>query len=136
MTDFADKSFVQSSRPLEEVMGHELATFRLFQHVPYASYRRDRLAFLEGLKAETHASYLRGFRPVIAVFAGSFNPFHRGHLNVLEKAEKIFDKVIVAFGRNPEKDGREWPVPSSIRNRQLESYDGLLTDFIAGLGHD
>src|SRR5690606_9500261 len=48
----------------------------------------------------------------------------------------IFDKVIVAFGRNPEKESREWPVPQSIKNRQVESYQGLLTDFISGLGHD
>lgn len=41
----------------------------------------------------------------IAVYAGSFNPFHVGHKNILEKAEKIFEKVIVAQGVNPSKEG-------------------------------
>jgi len=34
-------------------------------------------------------------QPHIGVFAGSFNPFHKGHYNVLQKAEKLFDKVII-----------------------------------------
>lgn len=41
----------------------------------------------------------------IAIYPGSFNPFHIGHLNILEKSEKIFgkDNVIVAMGVNLEK---------------------------------
>jgi pantetheine-phosphate adenylyltransferase len=43
--------------------------------------------------------------PNIGVYAGSFNPFHVGHKNILEKAEQIFDKVIIAQGINPDKKG-------------------------------
>jgi pantetheine-phosphate adenylyltransferase len=41
----------------------------------------------------------------IALYPGSFNPFHIGHLNIVKKAEKIFGKgnVIVAMGINPDK---------------------------------
>lgn len=41
----------------------------------------------------------------IALYPGSFDPFHIGHLNILEKSEKIFGKgnVIVAMGVNIEK---------------------------------
>jgi pantetheine-phosphate adenylyltransferase len=38
-----------------------------------------------------------------AVFPGSFNPFHVGHLEIIEKALKVFDKVIIAQGVNPDK---------------------------------
>lgn len=45
----------------------------------------------------------------IALYPGSFNPFHIGHLNILYKAERIFgkDNVVVAMGVNPEKTTTE-----------------------------
>ncbi len=39
----------------------------------------------------------------IALFPGSFDPFHNGHLEVVERASKLFDEVIVASLRNPQK---------------------------------
>jgi pantetheine-phosphate adenylyltransferase len=41
----------------------------------------------------------------IAIYCGTFNPFHIGHLNIVEKSERIFGKgnVIVAMGVNPDK---------------------------------
>jgi len=41
----------------------------------------------------------------IAIYPGSFNPAHVGHLNILEKAERIFGKgnVVTAIGINPDK---------------------------------
>jgi phosphopantetheine adenylyltransferase len=55
---------------------------------------------------------------------------------VLQKAEKIFDKVIIAFGKNTEKGQRTWEIPNSIKDRQIEEYSGLLTDFVQSLGHE
>ena len=36
---------------------------------------------------------------ILAIYAGSFNPFHVGHLNIVEKAEKIFGKenILIAI---------------------------------------
>lgn len=70
------------------------------------------------------------------MFAGSFSPFHKGHYNVLQKAEKLFDKVIIAFGKNPAKDVHSWPVPKTISNRQITSYNSLLTDHIDSFGYE
>ena len=39
----------------------------------------------------------------VAIYPGSFNPWHEGHDNVLAQALKIFDQVIIAQGVNPEK---------------------------------
>lgn len=39
----------------------------------------------------------------IAIYPGSFNPWHEGHDDVLHKALQIFDHVVIAIGDNPQK---------------------------------
>ena len=134
MIPFNDTSFFERKNDLVTCIAHELRLFKQFQSFPYRYYKHLRLEFLEKQKnSEFNIEYLKSFSPKLAVFAGSFNPFHKGHYNVLQKAERIFDKVIVAFGNNPEKGERTWETPNSIKNRQLESYNGLLTDFMMSM---
>jgi pantetheine-phosphate adenylyltransferase len=39
----------------------------------------------------------------LALYPGSFDPFHNGHLEVIERASRIFDGVVIAALRNPQK---------------------------------
>ena len=41
----------------------------------------------------------------IAIFPGSFDPFTRGHLDIVERGLDIFDRIIVAVGVNSSKQG-------------------------------
>ncbi len=67
----------------------------------------------------------------LGVYPGSFNPFHKGHYNILLKAVEVFDKVIIARGVNPEKAKAEFDLPDILYDRYLvEEYNGLLTDYI------
>ncbi len=119
---------------------YEHQIFKEYQYTDFTKYREGRVEVLshynQNGRLDTLIEYVKQRRPSIGVFAGSFNPFHRGHYNVLQKAEKIFDKVIVAFGKNPEKNERSWDIPKTITNRQIESYIGLHTDFISGFGYE
>lgn len=66
----------------------------------------------------------------LGVYAGSFNPFHKGHYNILLKAEAIFDKVIIARGVNPEKSASTHELPKLIQDRTIVLYNCLLTECI------
>jgi pantetheine-phosphate adenylyltransferase len=138
--DFMDADLNILWSPLEEQIHHENLVFKEYQFMNYKKYVPERIKVLESInqKGELNnlIAFIRQRKPLIGVFCGSFSPFHKGHFNVLQKAEKIFDKVIIAFGKNPEKEGRKWDVPKTLQYRQIETYDGLLTDFIASLNHE
>jgi pantetheine-phosphate adenylyltransferase len=128
------------NRPMDGLIRHEREIFKEFQFMNYNAYRSKRIEMLTQFntngKLDSLIDYVKYRKPHIGVFCGSFNPFHKGHYNILQKAERIFDKVIIAFGKNPDKSQRSWTIPESIKNRELGEYSGLLTDYIASIGHD
>jgi pantetheine-phosphate adenylyltransferase len=127
-------------QPLNRLIDYEKQIFKEYQFVDYEIYKVRRIEILKQLntngKLNSLIDYVTFNKPLIGVFCGSFNPFHKGHYNVLQKAERIFDKVIISFGKNPDKTVRTWEVPNSIKNRQLTEYNGLLTDYIESLGYE
>ncbi len=75
----------------------------------------------------------------VAVFPGSFDPITNGHLDIIRRAAKLFKRVIVAVGYNPEKTSLFTPdervrmiraLVGQIGNVRVESYDGLTMDFV------
>jgi len=75
----------------------------------------------------------------IAVYPGSFDPLTNGHLNIVERTTKIFDKLIVAVATDSEKttlfsaQERTEMIRESTKNIEkveVKSFSGLLTDFV------
>jgi pantetheine-phosphate adenylyltransferase len=75
----------------------------------------------------------------IAVYPGSFDPVTNGHIDVIERALRMFDKVIVAVGDNPEKkslftnEERVEMLKKStehLENAEIDSFSGLLLDYV------
>lgn len=113
-------------------MRHELSLLKTFQSLPYPVLREARIAYLQNIHSDRDIiSFLESHRPNIAVYAGSFNPFHLGHLNIVHKASAIFDKVIIARGINPEKDAEtvQWN-EAALLDYETAEFRGLLTQFI------
>lgn len=59
----------------------------------------------------------------IAIYPGSFNPFHKGHLNILKKAILLFDKVYVVVSKNVNKS-----LDPDLQSR-VENIKNLIKDF-------
>ena len=79
----------------------------------------------------------------IAVYPGSFDPVTNGHVDIIERAAKIFDLVHVAVIVNPEKtpyfdiDERKQMLKIAVRHvkkAKVDSFDGLLVDYAASKG--
>jgi pantetheine-phosphate adenylyltransferase len=80
---------------------------------------------------------------VIAIYPGSFDPITSGHLDLIERASKLFDRLIVSILCNDEKEPlfsveervemlRE--VLRGYGNVEVDHFDGLLVDYAAARG--
>lgn len=77
-------------------------------------------------------------KKVIAIYPGSFDPLTNGHLDLIERGSKIFDELIVAILRNPEKqplfslgERKEMMMAMTERwdNVRVDTFDGLMVDY-------
>jgi pantetheine-phosphate adenylyltransferase len=75
---------------------------------------------------------------VVAIYPGSFDPITNGHLDLIERGSKLFDRLIVAVLQNRSKhplfDAEERKemlrqVTREFANVEVDSFDGLLVDY-------
>ena len=80
----------------------------------------------------------------IAVYPGSFDPFTNGHLDVVDRALGIFDRLIIAVAANPEKrqplftvEERVRLIQESLKTRdraEVTTFTGLTVEFARSRG--
>src|SRR4030042_1609198 len=75
----------------------------------------------------------------VAVYPGTFDPITHGHVSILTRALKIFDKLVIAILNNPKKvplfsmEERIAMIKEVLKdqlNVEIDSYDGLLVDYV------
>jgi len=75
---------------------------------------------------------------ITAIYPGSFDPITSGHLDLIERASKLFDRLIVALTLNPEKEplfsvseraAMVKEVIAHLPNVEVDTFDGLLVDY-------
>lgn len=78
-------------------------------------------------------------KPTLGLYGGSFDPFHIGHLDIVNQAKQVFDVVLVAKGINPTKVGKieaRYPLPEKFLASlgvHTVSYNTLLIDQVKKL---
>lgn len=80
------------------------------------------------------------------LYPGSFDPIHNGHLEIIEVASRLFDEVVVAAVRNPQKgealfslDERRAMIEEStahLDNVRITSFSSLVVDLAREVGAD
>jgi len=77
--------------------------------------------------------------PRIAVYPGSFDPITLGHLNVMERVSRLFEKLIVGIGINIEKSAMFEPeerkelvrlATRHMDNVEIRTFSGLAVEFV------
>jgi pantetheine-phosphate adenylyltransferase len=75
---------------------------------------------------------------VIAIYPGSFDPPTNGHLDLIERGSRLFDELVVAILRNPEKDplfsleercAMLHELTRGFDNVRVDTFGGLLVDY-------
>ena len=75
----------------------------------------------------------------IALFPGSFDPFTKGHEDIVKRGLQLFDEIIIAIGYNSQKSNRYFPVEKMVDlirqtfrnypNVQVQTYAELTAEF-------
>ncbi len=84
-------------------------------------------------------------RTKIAVYPGSFDPITNGHIDLVERTLRVFNRVIVAIASNPNKDDSLFSVNERLemiqqvfraqgKRVQADSFEGLLVDYAEKIG--
>jgi pantetheine-phosphate adenylyltransferase len=83
--------------------------------------------------------------PTLAVYPGSFDPLTNGHVDIIMRGARLFDRIIVAILVNAEKaplfsmDERVEITKAVFKNQlnvEVDTFDGLLVDYVARRGAD
>lgn len=83
-------------------------------------------------------------KQIVAIYPGSFDPVTNGHLDLIHRGSKIFDRLIVAIARNPEKEQALFTLDerkemlqamtAELDNVVVDTFDGLLMTYCVQRG--
>jgi pantetheine-phosphate adenylyltransferase len=85
----------------------------------------------------------RPTHPLVALYPGSFDPLHNGHLDIIRRAARLFDRLIVAVYDTPDKrllfsTGERVELiresVAALRNVEVASYTSLTVDYAVARG--
>src|SRR5512146_3306127 len=95
-------------------------------------------------RAQGHATLGEESR-FVAVYPGSFDPVHKGHLDIARRAAGLVDELVIAVYATPNKKllfsteervglWRETIADEGLTNVRVEPFEGLVIDFARTLG--
>lgn len=135
-------------RPFYSVLRDEMLIRKEYEKYDWEVYKEGRKKFLKeymekpvvkSMAGYVHTNmqkqleYMEFVQPKIAIYPGSFNPLHTGHMEVFNKANKIFDKVIWVFATNLDKEAAEKQIPEALKYNQVIVHSGSIVELIRSL---
>ena len=86
-----------------------------------------------------------GHTPHVAVYPGTFDPIHNGHVDVIRRSVQLFDEVIVAVAYNPHKESALFTADERVEmirevihdlepRARVDKFSGLSVDYAERIG--
>jgi pantetheine-phosphate adenylyltransferase len=81
----------------------------------------------------------------LAIYAGTFDPFTFGHIDITKRAHRLFPRLVIAITTNPEKSAlfslqeRQAIIRDATRGMKgvsIDAFDGLLVDYVRRMKGD
>lgn len=102
---------------LSEMLDYSRDIYHEYQQYEYAVFVNEHMRVLREILTEAgrtdrlpqldvYESVIRNKKLRVGIYAGSYNPWHKGHADVLAQAMLVFDKVVIARGVNPAKSNQ------------------------------
>lgn len=136
----------------KELLGWEDGIRKEYSFVSTSDYKKGRLDFLRKCEDdrtkdepldENYAlvdlmDHVTTFKPKVGFYAGSFNPFHIGHLSIVDQAKKVYDKVVILIAQNPDKptltdeeiEKRKKQIFSACPGIEIQYVNGFVPRFL------
>jgi len=104
----ANLRFLTNNMTHSKIEEYERSIFKEYQHVPYSEYKIKRINILNKIYLKYNhnniirnnilniINYIENRIVRVGVYCGSFNPLNNRHMDIIEQADKLFDKVIIA----------------------------------------
>jgi len=86
---------------------------------------------------------MNAHQPTLAVYPGMFDPVTYGHLDIIKRGRRLFDKLIVAVGQDPDKQelfsqhdrvAMIAELVARMPNVEVRAYEGLTLNFVRSVG--
>lgn len=128
-----DFGFLLDTTDFAELVEYERCIFKEYQFLDIDTYIEKRINFLNSIVDKNPLisqliNYVENREYKIGIYPGSFNPWHIGHEDILNKAEKLFDKVIVVKAINPDKDATEAANQFKLLKNQLPDREVIFVE--------
>lgn len=137
--NYYDRQFIINEQE-DELLDYSSKIWKEFNFHSWEDFKKGHLEIVTKINPQLrfYKNFLDKIRPRVGLYVGSFNPLHIGHKFIADEASKIFDKVILASGTNPDKVNcatySTGILSSTVFNRyQTISFGGLLSNVVSEL---
>jgi len=130
------------TKPLKDLISYGDKIWKEYSFLDRDHFISEHIKLLKSIDAgknpdmPAYFAYIKCKKIRVGIYPGSFNPFHKGHKFIVSEANKIFDKVVISIGDNPDKKNTSLNFKvcdgylPNVKYFEVVKFNGLLSDLV------